>query len=487
MVSGSVNHNMRPAWFVNAQRQGLQDQTDRFVEEGIWESLSKDRDTQEVKDAVRRILPGDRIAIRSRYYRNEGFGFDNRGQKITSMTIRGTGTVKHNMNDGYLLKVDWEPLEQPREWYFYVPHRNVHPVSLDRANDRNAWQISGLLSFTFDNQKQDIDRFLAAKFGSPSPGPLPGDDNVRHDSEQPYTIDDIINAGCFLEQSELETMLQQLVARQNLILQGPPGTGKTWLAKKLAFALVGHKDEAKDQVRPLQFHPNLSYEDFVRGWRPYGGEVAAGLKLVDGPFLQMVEEARQDPDSKYVMVIEEINRGNPASVFGEMLTLLESDKRNEDEAMTLAYSQHGEEPFFIPDNVYVIGTMNIADRSLAMVDFAFRRRFTFIDLKPTFNDTWKHWVHVKSGIPLSSLEKVGGGLTELNETIAKDLNSGLGPNFGIGHSFVTEEKPISYSPSEWWRQIVETRIGPQLYEYWFDQPDTAEREKSKLLKVLTNS
>ena len=114
-------------------------------------------------------------------------------------------------------------------------------------------------------------------------------------------------------------MLQRLQTKQNLILQGPPGTGKTWLAKKLAYALIGRKDDSK--VRPMQFHPNLSYEDFVRGWRPQGD---GRLELVDGPFLQVVEDAREDPDSDYVMVIEEINRGNPASIFGEMLTLLEA-------------------------------------------------------------------------------------------------------------------------------------------------------------------
>ena len=148
----------------------------------------------------------------------------------------------------------------------------------------------------------------------------------------PYEIDHILAEGCFLDRAKLETMLQRLGVKQNLILQGPPGTGKTWLAKKLAYALIGHKDDSK--VRPLQFHPNLSYEDFVRGWRPQGD---GKLALVDGPFLQLIADAEQNPDDDYVMVIEEINRGNPAQIFGEMLTLLEADKRNEGEALALAY------------------------------------------------------------------------------------------------------------------------------------------------------
>ena len=203
----------------------------------------------------------------------------------------------------------------------------------------------------------------------------------------PYTIDDILADGCFLDRATLETMLQRLETEQNIILQAPPGSGKTWLSKKLTYAFIGHKDD--DQVRQVQFHPNLSYEDFVRGWRPQAG---GKLDLVDGPFLKLAENARNDPDGKYVMVIEEINRGNPASIFGELLTLLEADRRNPDDGLALAYPSSDSERFHIPPNVYVIGTMNPADRSLALVDFALRRRFAFFDLVPALNATGRDWV-----------------------------------------------------------------------------------------------
>ena len=150
------------------------------------------------------------------------------------------------------------------------------------------------------------------------------------------------------------------------------------------------RDENK--VRVVQFHPNLSYEDFVRGWRPSGN---GRLDLVDGPFLEMINSDSDAPDSDYVMVIEEINRGNPAQVFGEMLTLLEADKRKETEALSLSYRRFERERVFIPDNLYVIGTMNIADRSLALVDLAFRRRFAFEELEPTFGQPWREWVSHK--------------------------------------------------------------------------------------------
>lgn len=234
-----------------------------------------------------------------------------------------------------------------------------------------------------------------------------------------YGIASIFTDGCFLDSDKLETMLQRLQTKQNLILQGPPGTGKTWLAKKLAYALIGQKDDKK--VRAFQFHPNLSYEDFVRGWRPQGD---GRLELVDGPFLQLADEARDDPDGKYVMVIEEINRGNPASIFGEMLTLLEADKRNLGEALALAYPREPGERFHIPPNVYVIGTMNTADRSIAMIDLALRRRFAFFDLEPVFGDAWRDWVHEKCGIPADFLADVEQRLTKLNDDISNDRNLG---------------------------------------------------------------
>ena len=293
-----------------------------------------------------------------------------------------------------------------------------------------------------------------------------------------YDIDNILADGCFLPRSTLEAMLQRLQSKRNLILQGPPGTGKTWLAKKLAYALIGSKDDSK--VRPVQFHPNLSYEDFVRGWRPQGDGT---LALVDGPFLQVVEEAREYPGNDYVMVIEEINRGNPASIFGEMLTLLESDKRNPDEALALAYPREAGERVYVPPNVYVIGTMNLADRSLAMVDLALRRRFAFFDLEPMLNDTWREWVQGQCGIEGAFLDIISQRINSLNEEIVTDRN--LGRQFRIGHSFVTPAPGTSIEdPGKWFKQIVETEIVPLLYEYWFDHSQKVDDARSELLSGM---
>ncbi len=297
-------------------------------------------------------------------------------------------------------------------------------------------------------------------------------------SKEKYTIDSILADGCFLDLPKLETMLNRLQTKQNIILQGPPGTGKTWLAKRLAYALIGYKDDSK--IRPFQFHPNLSYEDFVRGWRPQGD---GSLTLVDGPFLQMADDARQDPDGTYVIVIEEINRGNPASIFGEMLTLLEADKRKSEEALALAYPRETGERFHIPLNVYVIGTMNVADRSLALVDLALRRRFAFFDLEPVFSSVWRDWVSEQSGIAAEFLDGVAQRMNALNDQIEADRN--LGRQFRIGHSYFTPAPGVTIGdPAGWYRGAVESEIAPLLQEYWFDNPNTASDAVSQLLGGL---
>ena len=295
----------------------------------------------------------------------------------------------------------------------------------------------------------------------------------------PYAVADIIDDGCFLEESSLRMMLNRLEVKKNLILQGPPGTGKTWLAKRLAFALVGHKDERR--VRRFQFHPNLSYEDFIRGYRPDG---EGRLTLVDGPLLEVINVAKSSHPDAYVMVIEEINRGNPAQILGEMLTLLEADKRDAGEALRLAHPRSETERVYVPDNVYVIGTMNIADRSIALVDLALRRRFAFVELVPKFGEVWQNWVNSQSGVPRDFLMTIEGRITVLNERIAGDPR--LGPQFCIGHSYVTPAPGILIGdPIGWFTEVVETEIGPLLEEYWFDKTsEDAENAKSELLSGL---
>ena len=327
---------------------------------------------------------------------------------------------------------------------------------------------------------------LGAYKYDPSPPPSiaeekPGykPDNSPSPSE-PYNVGNIVKDGCFIARGELENILRRLQSKKNIILQGPPGTGKTWLAKRLAYALIGAKD--KDKLKAIQFHSNISYEDFVIGYRPSSDGT---LKLKPGPFLQMIHKAQNDDtNEKYVVVIEEINRGNPARVFGEMLTLLEADKREEGEALQLSY---GEDEVFVPPNLFVIGTMNVADRSLALVDFALRRRFAFIDLQPNFGDEWKNWVNKETHIPKEFLEKIGQRIRQLNGIITNDPS--LGEQYKIGHSYFTPDGntiEVDYKKdyTAWYREVIKTEIEPLLREYWFDAPDDAKKEAEKLSEEI---
>ena len=292
----------------------------------------------------------------------------------------------------------------------------------------------------------------------------------------PYSVEDILKDGCFLERAEIDRLLDRLRTKKNLILQGPPGTGKTWLAKRLAFALMGQKDDSK--VRAVQFHPNLSYEDFVRGWRPTG---EGKLSLADGVFMEAIKAASKDPSSKFVVVIEEINRGNPAQIFGELLTLLEAGKRTPNEALELCYpdADGKRRPVHIPENLYVVGTMNIADRSLALVDLALRRRFAFVGLEPRLGQVWRDWVVKDCAVDPGLVADIERRIAELNDQIAADAR--LGKQFRIGHSYVTPAHRLEAGDTKkWFLQVVETEIGPLLDEYWFDAPDEAQKAIARL-------
>ena len=295
---------------------------------------------------------------------------------------------------------------------------------------------------------------------------------------QPYTVEDIFAEGCFHPPTKIDAILNSWNAKKNVVLQGPPGTGKTWLAKRLAYALIGFRDERR--IVAVQFHPNLSYEDFVRGWRPSDKDK---LTLVDGVFLEAVEAAQAEPALPFVVLIEEINRGNPAQIFGELLTLMENSKRNKSEAMRLAYPRAPMERVHVPKNLYIIGTMNVADRSLALVDLALRRRFAFVDLEPCFNDRWEKCLTSDRGFDGAFVLELRSRIEALNQQIAGDDR--LGPQYCIGHSYLTPSGDAVDDPKAWFRDVVETQIGPLLREYWFDdKAEKARKACEQLLKEL---
>lgn len=293
---------------------------------------------------------------------------------------------------------------------------------------------------------------------------------------EPYSIKDLMSDGCFLPEADVARVLGRLKEKKNLILQGPPGTGKTWLAKRLAYALMGEK--AASRVRAVQFHPNLSYEDFVRGWRPTGD---GKLTLSEGVFMEAVRAAIAAPQEKFVVVIEEINRGNPAQIFGELLTIIEAGKRTPATALELCYPDPDgkRRPVHVPENLYLVGTMNIADRSLALVDLALRRRFAFVTLEPQLGNLWQSWVIQNGGLDTVLVDDIKTRMAALNSDIADTFGS----QFRIGHSYVTPVRKLEAGTTrEWFRQVAETEIGPLLEEYWFDQPSRAEDALKRLLE-----
>ena len=483
-VAAPVDHvqpDSTQYWFVGAMwGDGEGDQTPRFLKEGIWQNGYKDKFAEQ----VRSMKIGDRIAIKATFARKHGTPFDNKGQTISAMKIKAIGTVTRNHDDGRTVEVAWEPLAEPREWYFYT-----YRYTITRARVEDEVLARRLVAFTFEGAQQDYAFFMAQpywrdRFIATDDTSLAGDD-ADYDAEAldelervppvaAYGVEDIVAEGCFVSEAELRSMLKRWQDKKNLILQGPPGTGKTWLAKRLAKALIEQSHVPDEQMRVVQFHPALSYEDFVRGYRP-GGD--GRLTLTDGLFLQVVQAAIAQPDVEHVLIIEEINRGNPAQVLGEMLTLLECSKRSRAEAMELAYSKSRGEKVYVPENLYVLGTMNVADRSLALVDLALRRRFAFVNLSPSLNAAWQQWC-VDKGMDVTDLAHIQTRIEALNQEIAADRS--LGEQFQIGHSYVTPHEPVTEAWT-WFEEVVQSEIGPLLHEYWFDTPERANEAISRLL------
>lgn len=482
--TGDDGEDEKSYWFAGAAWDAKDDQLPRFLEQGIWENGYEDR----FLDVVRLIRPGDRIAIKATFVKKHAVPFDVGGKPVSVMRIKATGTVLGNAGDGRKVTVAWDPPVEPRDWYFYTYRTTI--VEADKEADDGR----RLIDFTFRGTPQDYDWFLAQPYWLEKYGvkkatatvdtpiePIVAEDEDTSEEESPYTIDEIVGDGCFLTSAELGEILILWRLKKNLILQGPPGTGKTWLAKRLGFALAGSDDRetALSRLRVMQFHPSLAYEDFVRGWRPAGD---GRLELVDGIFMQAIKAAESEPDRPFVLVIEEINRGNPAQIFGEMLTLLEASKRRRSEAIELAYRKEPGERVHIPANLFVIGTMNVADRSLAIVDLALRRRFAFVDLEPRFEDPWRLWC-TRRGIELALLAEIETRLRALNVQISEAIS--LGPQFRIGHSYVTPDTDASIADGQaWFRARVQSEIGPLLDEYWYDKPETAKTARVKLLAGL---
>lgn len=265
----------------------------------------------------------------------------------------------------------------------------------------------------------------------------------------------------FMPEDQLDNIMALLRRKKNVILQGAPGTGKTFVARRLAYLLMGRKDEERAPM--VQFHQSTSYEDFIQGFRP---NEKGEFRLADGKFHQFCNRAKERPHEEFVFIIDEINRGNLSKVFGELMMLIEPDKRGPEFAIELSYSTSPEDKFFVPENVYLIGTMNTADRSLSLVDYALRRRFSFVELEPRFAEPAFAEFLAASGALPELIATIVERMTALNEMIAKDVQN-LGRGFQVGHSFFVPEQDTNPDQT-WCDQIMEFEIRPLIEEYWID-------------------
>ena len=300
---------------------------------------------------------------------------------------------------------------------------------------------------------------------------LNNDGTIKYN--KPYSKNDFLD-DVFFTESEYDKLRSLVLRKKNIILQGAPGVGKTFSAKRLAYSIIGEKNE--NRICMVQFHQNYSYEDFIMGYRPND---SGGFELQSGVFFNFCERCKENLDKPYFFIIDEINRGNLSKIFGELLMLIETDKRGEKHKLNLVY---GGTAFYIPENLHIIGMMNTADRSLAMIDYALRRRFSFYTMQPAFENADQNgFGDYMADIQCELYHSVIAKIRELNDTIHKD--STLGKGFEIGHSYFAPENKSDID-DEWVRGVVEYEIIPLIEEYWFDNDKMVDEWTKALYQVM---
>ena len=445
-MSMVVVNEQRPYWFVGASFGAVDDQTDRFLEEGIWEV---NFEQGEYSHKINSMQPGDRIAIKAWYTQKYGLPFEaSSGRAYSGMRLKAVGTITENPGNGRGVRVDWTRVDPPRDWYFYTNGSTVWEVWSGRG--AIPWRADALIRFAFHNEPQDHKRFFE---GSETTEPQ-DEGEGGNDLEQ---LARTLHLRPLDSLAEIDDLLDE---KKQVIFYGPPGTGKTYVAQKLAEHLGGDPN----RVTLVQFHPSYAYEDFVQGYRPVKTDEGLSYELTDGPLLRAAKRAKEDAAAAHFLVIDEINRGNLAKVFGELYYLLEY----RDKECDLQYSREEDDLFSLPTNLYIIGTMNTADRSIALVDLALRRRFYFVEFHPDEPPVKGLLARFLEGNDLRDMQWVASFVDEANKELA-DHEAAIGPSH-----FMNPDLDEDMA-----RRVWKHAIRPYIEERLQDERDERRRDRLK--------
>lgn len=464
------------AWYVgttgNDENGQWRDFSDEYIDGGMWVNGWDDK----FIDVVKSIAVGDRIVIKSTFTQKKNLPFDNHGKTVGAMRIKAIGTVTENAGDGKTIKVDWTRLDPFKTWF----GPGVLREAIHRVDASDGYIKKQLLAFTFGDEEQDYS--LCEEKHNDDIDQTAGVDEMPDDA-----VEDDIDVATSTGDSEtakkktclevVRTPRVNLIHPLNFIIYGAPGTGKTYSTAEYALAIIESRavdtrrksyEERKavmaaynDYVRKGQivfttFHQSYGYEEFIQGLRPDTKSGKMAFITVDGVFKRIADDALDNHEKNYVIIIDEINRANISKVFGELITLIESDKRWGEVNETCATLQSGD-IFAVPNNLYIVGTMNSADKSISLIDAALRRRFEFIEQYPN-----------ASLVDDPTLRNV---LSKINTILADSLESS---DLLIGHSYFMGKTVDDLCA------ILNNSIIPLLYEYYYDN-------KKKVIGVLTDA
>lgn len=513
-----INNNVFAIGWVNEDIKSIL--SDAAKLEQVFDKYNLNDNARKMFSLLLNIQAGDKIAIKSAFAKG----------KTSVLRIKAIGTVQNNVVDGYVydkelfhtIPVEWEIIEPfdlediggyLRTLHQVVKHEHIQRIFYSKITDKGIQDfkayiteiIAVLKSFggeasweqiceVIEQRKQlhDIEAKidwrnavnLYLRTNCSDCKQYKGKNDLFTHNEysdvwglreiqiQPpniYTKEDFLREA-YITENKYNTIISRLDKKKNIILQGSPGVGKSFLAKKLAYSILGCED--KEKVQMIQFHQSYSYEDFIMGYRP---NEKGGFEVKEGLFYDFCKKAisNTNPSDKYFFIIDEINRGNLSKIFGELMLLIEADKRGIDFEMSTVYSN---EKFYIPVNIYIIGLMNTADRSLAMLDYALRRRFSFIDIEPSFGENFVKYTEQFNDTKLEEVIKV---IVNINDDIEKD--DSLGKGFKIGHSYFCN---LITADTLELCEIIECEIIPLLEEYWFDNINKVKDWTVKLNEAL---